>query len=114
MRSFNDGVCSIYEEKNTLIHTDFNAKKNAKTLNDFNLIMDSFYSIENVREEDYEFANNMGKLISMKIKIPFIYVVKNNHKILIDGMMYDIIKADADRRNRELFIYLEGGISFEK
>ena len=112
--SYNDGVCEIYREKDSLLSTDFNIKRNARTLNDYNFVVESFYGVVTIREEDYNFAESMGKKITLKIRTPFILQIDSSYKIMIDSYMYDIIKVDADKRNKELYFYLEGGRKIEK
>lgn len=113
LSSYNDGVCGIYVEKANIIN-DFNAKRNAKTLEDYNLKKFIHYSIENIREEDYEFAERMEKKLTMKIKTPLVNDIKSEDKVIIDSYVYDIIKIDPDIRNKDLYIYLEGGRKIEK
>lgn len=110
--SFNDGVCGVYLEKKLI--NDFNAKINAKTIDDYDFIINLFYSIENIREEDFEFAERIGKKLTMKIKTPLTDVVESKHKIIINDKVYDIIKKDPDIRNKDLYLYLEGGRKLEK
>ena len=112
LNSYNDGVVGVYVEKPTL-KNDFNAKINAKTINDYEFIMNLFYSVENMREEDFEFAERMGKKLTMKIKTPLVDSVKSHHKIILNNCVYDIIKKDPDVRNKDLYIYLEGGRKLE-
>lgn len=111
--SLNDGVCGVYVEKTTLIN-DFNAKINAKTIDDYDFIIDLFYSVENIREEDFEFAERMGKKLTMKIKTTLVDSIEGKHKIILENKVYDIIKKDPDIRNKYLYLYLEGGRKLEK
>lgn len=114
MNSYNDGVISIYKELPTLINTDFNAKRNAKTINDYELVTFLYYSEVNARDEDFIFAEAMGRKLTMKIKTPLTGSVESSYKVLINDLMYDIIKVDPNKMNKELFIYLEGGRKIEK
>lgn len=111
--SYNHGVCGVYVEKTTLIN-DFNAKRNAKTIDDYEFIMNLYYSVENMREEDFEFAERMGKRLTMKIRTPLVDTVLSNHKIIIDSLVYDIIRIDPNIKNRDLYLHLEGGRKVEK
>lgn len=109
LNSYNDGVLGIYAEKPTLMNTDFNAKTNARTVNDYDFVMWLFYDELNKRDEDFIFAEAMGKKLTMKIKTPLVNGVEPKHKVIINNQVYDIIKIDPDRAKRELYIYLEGG-----
>lgn len=112
--SYNDGIVGVYVENSTLINTDFNVKRNARTIENYDFIMNLFYSEVNARDEDFVFAESMGKKLTMKIKTPLVAGVKSNHKIILNDYVYDIIKIDPDRRNKDLYIYLEGGRKLEK
>lgn len=112
--SFNDGVVGIYKELPTLMNTDFNAKRNAKTIKDFQLITSLFYTELSARNEDFLFAEAMNRKLTMKIKTPLVNTIEPNYKALINNRMYDIIKIDPNRMNKELYIYLEGGQKIEK
>lgn len=107
--SYNDGVLGVYAEKSTLMNTDFNAKTNARTVNDYDFVMWLFYEEMNKRDEDFIFAEAMGRKLTMKVKTPLINGVKREHKVIIDNHVYDIIKTDPSKEKRELYIYLEGG-----
>ena len=111
--SFNDGIVGVYSEKTTLIN-DFNAKTNAKTLDDYDFIMNLYFSEQTKRQEDFLFAEAMGKKLTWKIKTPFVKGVETNHKIIYENVAYDIINIDLDKRNQELYIYLERGRELEK
>ena len=111
--SYNDGVLSLYREKSTLF-TDFNAKTNAKTLNDYDFIMDLCFSEESKRQEDFMFAEAMGRKLTLKVKTPLVEGVENNLKVILDKFVYDIIRIDPDKKNKDLYIYLEGGRKLEE
>lgn len=111
--SYNDGVVGVYSEKSTLIN-DFNAKTNAKTIDDYDFITDLCFSEETKRQEDFLFAEAMGKKLTWKIKTPLIEGVESNHKIIFEDEVYDIINLDPDKKNKDLYIYLERGRKIEK
>lgn len=111
--SYNDGVVGIYSEKSTLIN-DFKAKTNAKTLSDYEYITDLFYKEENKRQEDFLFAETMGRKLTMKIKTPLVDGIETNHKVILNDFVYDIIRLDPDKHNKDLYFYLEGGRKIEK
>lgn len=106
--SYNDGVIGIYSEKSTLINS-FNAKTNAKTINDYDFMMNLFYSEQSKRQEDFLFAEAMGKKLTLKVKTPLVEGIETNHKVILNNMVYDIINIDPDKTNKELYFYLEGG-----
>ena len=110
--SFNDGVVGVYSEKP--LKTDFNAKTNAKTINDYEHIIDLCFSEETKRQEDFLFAEAMGKKLTWKIKTPLVQGIESNYKIIFNNDAYDIINVDQDNTNKELYIYLERGRKVEK
>ena len=112
--SFNDGVIGVYSENYNLINADFNAKTNARTLKDYDFIMNLCFKEESKRHEDFLFAEAMNKKLTWKIKTPLIEGVEVNHKVIFNNFVYDIISIDPDRLNKELYIYLEGGRKIEK
>ena len=110
--SFNDGVVGVYSEKPIL--NDFNAKTNARTLNNYTLITNLCFSEETKRQEDFLFAEAMGKKLTWKIKTPLVQEIETNHNIIFNNDVYDIINLDHDNTNKELYIYLERGRKIEK
>ena len=113
MSSYNDGVVGVYSEKSTLT-TDFNAKTNAKTINDYKYIDDLCFKEQSKRQEDFLFAEAMGKKLTWKIKTPLVDWLESNHKIIYEGYAYNIINIDPDRANKDSYIYLERGQRIEE
>lgn len=113
VNSYNDGVIGIYKEKSTLTN-DFNAKTNAKTIDDYDFIMNLFYSEQSKRQEDFLFANAMGSKLTLKLKTPLVENIKTSYKVILNNFVYDIISIDPDKTNKELYFYLEGGRELEE
>ena len=110
--SYNDGVIGIYKEKP--LRTDFNAKKNARAIDNYDHVTNLWYSEENKRQEDFLFAEAMGKKLTMKVKTPLVEGIENNHKVILNDYVYDIIRIDPDRKKKDLYFYLEGGRELAK
>ena len=110
--SFNDGVVGVYNEKTLL--TDFNAKKNVRTIADYEFITNLCFSEQIKRQEDFLFAEAMGKKLTWKIKTPLVEGIESNHKIIYNNEVFDIINLDPNKLNKELYIYLERGRKIEK
>lgn len=108
INSYNDGVIGIYSEKSTLIN-DFNAKTNARTINDYEFIMNLCFSEETKRQEDFLFAEAMGKKLTLKVKTPLVEGIETKHKVILNNYVYDIINIDPNKKNKDLYFYLEGG-----
>ena len=100
---FNDGVATIYKEKER--NTNFKAKVNAKELDDLDFICKLDYEQMSKREQDQEFANQSGHSLSMKIRTRYVNLVDNKCKVVIDSTLYDIY--DIDKTRTELYLYLE-------
>lgn len=100
---YNDGVVSVYRDKDR--KTDFNAKRNAVTLDDMDFIAKLDYEEMSKREQDLEFAEKMDFSLSMKVKTRFVKAVDNKCKAVIDGYLYDI--SYIDKTKTEMFLYME-------
>lgn len=100
---FNDGVVSIYRDKERM--TDFNARRNSTTLADMDFIAKLDYEEMSKREQDLDFAEKMDFSLSMKVKTRFVKSVDNKCKAVIDGYLYDI--SYIDKTKAEMFLYME-------
>ena len=100
---FNDGIAYIYKEKER--SSGFNAKVNAKELDDLNFICKLDFEQMSKREQDQEFANQNGHSLSMKIRTRYVSFVDNKCKAVIENTLYDVY--DIDKTRTELYLYLE-------
>lgn len=60
------------------------------------------------RQEDMLFAESMNHKLTLKVKTALVDGVKNSHKVIINDYVYDIIHTDINKKNHELYFYLEG------
>lgn len=104
-RVYNDGVCFIVEAQTA--PTSFAAKTNGKKASDFKTIVKLFFEEMSKREQDFEFAEANSRTLNRKIKTQLVKGWNSENKIIIDSVLYDIINADIDRKNREIYFYLE-------
>ena len=51
--------------------------------------------------------------LTIKIKTRLVSGIKNSDKVVIDGVLYDIIYTDEDRVNKEIYFYLEEAYKVE-
>lgn len=102
--TYNDGVVSIYREKPRT--TDFNAKRNARTLEDMDFVVRLDYEESSRREEDMEFAKRNDFSLTLKIRTRAVPGVDNKCKAVIDGFLYDVRYIDKTRE--EMWLYMEG------
>lgn len=101
---YNDGVVSIYREKDR--RSNFGAKINVASLKDMDFVAKLAFAEMSKRQQDQEFAESMQFSLDLKIKTRFCKGIDNKCKAVIDGYLYDIVYVDATKT--ELFCYLEG------
>lgn len=99
-----DGVVTIYEEK--CRKSDFSAKANPKSKDDLKKIVKLNYQELSKRNKDFEFAEQSGFTLTMKIKTRKISGITSKHMAVINNFLYSIKHIDSDRKN--LFLYMEG------
>ena len=104
LSTYNDGVVHIYRDKP--MSTDFNAKKNVKTVEDMDFVARLDYEEASRREEDLEFAERSGFSLTLKIKTRVVPGVDNRCKAVIGGYLYDVRYIDKNRT--EMWLYMEG------
>ena len=102
--TYNDGVVSIYREKER--RTDFSAKHNVETLREMDFIVKLAFEEAAKREQDLEFAEQNGFSLTMKLKTRLHASVDNKCKAVIDNYLYDVSYIDKNRT--EMWLYLEG------
>ena len=59
------------------------------------------------RQQDLDFAESNDRTLNVKVKTRFYKNINNEYKVTIENTLYDIIYIDEDRKNRELYFYLE-------
>ena len=101
---YNDGIVAVYREKRR--QTDFNAKKNVSVLDDMDFVVKLAYEESSRREQDIDFAEQMGFSLTLKVKTRLFDGVDNKCKAVISGYLYDVSYVDKTRT--EMWLYLEG------
>ena len=109
--NYNDGYIRVYEE--IPVKTDFGAKENTQSKDNLTLIVKLAYEECSKRQQDLEFAESNSRSLNLKVKTRFYNNLKNEYKVIIENILYDIIYIDEDRKNRELYFYLEEVRSIE-
>lgn len=102
---YNDGMLKVCTQEQQAV--DFAAPKNARSQKDLRMILKLAYEEKSKRDEDIEFAQSIGRSLSLKVKTRLHEKVDPSKKIMIEGKLYSILKIDHDRANREMYIYLE-------
>lgn len=105
-KNYNNGVVYIYKEKEK--KSNFSAKENCKTIEDLELIIKLNFEEMSKRQQDIMFAESLGNSLSMKIRTPLRDCVKNRYKAIINNYLYNISYIDPNRKNDDLYMYLEG------
>lgn len=100
---YNDGVVSIYREKERL--TDFAAKKNVSARDDMDFVCKLAFEESSKREQDQTFAEQNGFSLNAKIRTRLVNGVDNKCKAVIGGELYDVSYIDKTRT--EMWLYLE-------
>lgn len=104
LSKYNDGVVRIYRDKQKT--TDFNAKRNVRTLEDMDFVVRLDYEEASRREEDMELAKRNSFSLTLKIRTRAVPGVDSLCKAVIDGYLYDVRYTDKSRT--EMWLYLEG------
>ena len=103
--NYNDGYVRVYEE--IPVKSNFGAKENIKSKDNLKFIVKLAYEECSKRQQDLEFAEASSRSLNMKVKTRFYNNLKNDYKVIIENILYDIFYIDEDRKNRELYFYLE-------
>ena len=108
LQSYNDGVVSIYREKER--KESVGARLNPESLVDLDFIVKLCFSSQSLRERDLVAAEQRGINVSTKIKTHLAPGVDAGCKAIINGFIYDVSYIDQTRT--ELYLFLEGGAPF--
>lgn len=111
-RYYLDGFIYVYRPKD-VNRTTFGAKKNIRSKDEMDLLYKLAYTQSYKRLQDLDFAESMGRDLSIKVKVRLVNGIKNSDKVVIEDVLYDIIYVDEDKVNRELYLYLEEVYSIE-
>ena len=102
---YNDGMLYVCEQLQQ--DADFSAVKNVRSMKDLNKILKLAYEEKSKRDEDIQFAESIGRSLSMKVKTRASEKVDSTKKITIEDKLYSIINIDHDRTAKEMYLYLE-------
>lgn len=97
--SYNDGIVKFYKKKNV--------EKNVKSLDDLEYLGFLYFEEKSKRQQDYEFAEQHGAKLSMKIATPDDGSMDTYGNAVIGDGIYAIINADRNKEKQELYFYLE-------
>lgn len=105
VKTYNDGVATICRPKEK--ERDFRAKVNPTSIKDLETKGKLMFSILSARIEDMEYAERIGKKLTLKIKAPNHPGLKKQDNLLIEDVLYDIYYMDMSKDKTELYLYCE-------
>lgn len=78
-----------------------------RNLADYKKVCSLKYNEKFKRQSDIEFANSIGRSLSIKISTPIYKKIDTRMVAVINKTIYSIYNTDPDNESRELFIYME-------
>lgn len=97
--SYGDGIAEIYRKKDI--------EKNVRSLDDLEYLGFLYFTEKSRRQQDIEFAEQYGAHLTTKIATQDLVDPDNDYNIVIDNTIYAIIYIDHNKKDRELYFYLE-------
>lgn len=104
-KAYNDGVLWVVDPPTE--QTDFGAVKNQTKASALNKLLKLSFHEMSRRDSDIEFAESMGRQLSLKVKTIHHPAADAAKDVLIGDMLYSIVKLDVDRQMHEMYLYLE-------
>lgn len=105
VKTYNDGIATICRPKEK--ERDFRAKVNPTSIKDLEIKGKIMFSILSARIEDMEYAERIGKKLTLKIKAPNHPGLKKQDNLLIEDVLYDIYHMDMSKDKMEIYLYCE-------
>lgn len=99
--NFNDGIVEFGEYKES-----YDIEGNALDEKEFIANGKLFYSNEYIREQDRLKFDNTGLKVSIKLKVPYMKLIKTSNVIKLNNEFYSIVKLDISNNNRSIYLYL--------
>lgn len=103
--NLNDGFIDCYTVKER--QSSFNAPMNACNEDDMALVVSLAYEETSKRDQDLEFAEAIGRNLSLKVRTHLYEEVNKSCKVVLGDSLYDIIKLDYSRKEGMMYLYLE-------
>lgn len=98
-KSYSDGIAELYRKKDP--------ESNVKSLDDLEHLGFLYYTEKSNRQQDVEFAQQLGTTLSLKIATPDDGNMDSSRNVVIGDTIYAIIYIDRSRAEQELYFYLE-------
>lgn len=104
-KRYNDGVLWICEQPEQT--SGFGAVRNQTRVSELTKLVKLSFHEMSKRDSDIEFAESIGRQLSVKVKTIQHSAADASKGVLIGDMLYSIVKLDIDRRMHEMYLYLE-------
>lgn len=99
--NFNDGIVEFGEYKES-----YDIEGNALDEKEFIVSGKLFYSNEYIREQDKLKFDNTGLKVSIKLKVPYMRLIKTSDVIKLNNEFYSIVKLDISNDKTSIYLYL--------
>ena len=104
-KAYNDGVLFICDPPEKC--SSFGAVQNAAKAEDLKKIVKLSYQEMSKRDQDIAFAQSRDRQLSMKVKAVEHKEAGAEKNVLIRNVLYSVIYIDHDRKNHEMYLYLQ-------
>ncbi|MBH7858749.1 head-tail adaptor protein, partial [Clostridioides difficile] len=99
--NFNDGIVEFGEYKES-----YDIEGNALDEKEFIVSGKLFYSNEYIREQDKLKFDDTGLKVSIKLKVPYMRLIKTSDVIKLNNEFYSIVKLDISNDKTSVYLYL--------
>lgn len=100
-QTYNDGIFYYGDYIET-----YDNVGNAMDKKEFTQLGKFFFSITSIREQDRYNYDTEDSKITMKLKVRYNTILKNNMVILLDNKLYNLKYVDVDGKKENLYLYL--------
>lgn len=104
--AYRDGYVSFVRPLDTKVST-FGAPINTRFESDTEKVVVLAYDRMSSRQQDLDFAHLEDKKLDLKIRCPYQPAVNTKQQAIVEDILYDVYKVDADPNKMQMFIYLQ-------
>lgn len=99
--NFNDGIVEFGEYKES-----YDTEGNALDEKEFIVSGKLFFANEYIREQDKLKFDDTGLKVSIKLKVPYMRLIKTSDVIKLNNEFYSIVKLDISNDKTSIYLYL--------
>ncbi|KPI46279.1 hypothetical protein KW94_20180 [Clostridioides difficile] len=99
--NFNDGIVEFGECKES-----YDTEGNALDEKEFIVSGKLFFANEYIREQDKLKFDDTGLKVSIKLKVPYMRLIKTSDVIKLNNEFYSIVKLDISNDKTSIYLYL--------